>query len=73
MPMLKLVIMSATLKVSDFKNSLYPEAKVLTVPGRTYPVTIHFNKHTELDDYGECPNNLLNNISLCYLQNEILL
>lgn len=54
LPMLKVVVMSATLKVSDFTNSLYPEAKVLKIPGRTYPVTVHFSKHTELDDYGMC-------------------
>ena len=53
LPMLKVIIMSATLKVSDFTNSLYPEAKVLKIPGRTFPVTVHFSKHTELDDYGK--------------------
>ncbi|KAG7355850.1 ATP-dependent helicase HrpA [Nitzschia inconspicua] len=52
---LKLVLMSATLRVEDFtKNeklfSSCPPA-VVTVPGRTHPVTIHHSKVTELDDY----------------------
>jgi ATP-dependent RNA helicase DHX37/DHR1 len=54
---LKLVLMSATLRVEDFtKNArLFPTGPpaVVTVPGRTHPVTIHHSKVTELDDYGE--------------------
>ena len=54
-PPLKLVLMSATLRVEDFtKNErLFPTGppKVVTVPGRTHPVTIHHSKVTELDDY----------------------
>lgn len=56
---LKLVIMSATLRVEDFTAndklfaSLAPPA-VVTIPGRTYPVTIHHSKVTELDNYGRC-------------------
>ena len=57
-PPLKLVLMSATLRVEDFtKNKkLFPNIspKVVTVPGRTHPVTIHHSKVTELDDYGKC-------------------
>ena len=53
---LRLVLMSATLRVEDFtKNEkLFPfgPPAVVTVPGRTHPVTIHHNKATELDDYG---------------------
>jgi ATP-dependent RNA helicase DHX37/DHR1 len=55
---LKVVIMSATLRVQDFTQNprLFatpPVATtVVTVPGRTYPVTIHHSKVTELDDYG---------------------
>lgn len=53
---LKLIIMSATLRVNDFVNNkkLFPSTDpfVLTIPGRTFPVTIHHNKMTELDDYG---------------------
>lgn len=51
---LKLVIMSATLRVEDFtKNQrLFPTPPpVLRVDARQYPVTVHFNKRTELDDY----------------------
>lgn len=52
---LKLVIMSATLRVNDFVNNkkLFPSTDpfVLKVPGRTFPVTVHHNKMTELDDY----------------------
>lgn len=54
---LKLVLMSATLRVEDFtKNeSLFPGCKpfVVKVPGRTFPVSIHHSKVTELDDYGK--------------------
>ncbi|CAI5741355.1 unnamed protein product [Peronospora destructor] len=51
---LKLVIMSATLRVEDFTQNhrLFPTPPpVLRVDARQYPVTIHFNKRTELDDY----------------------
>lgn len=55
---LKLVLMSATLRVEDFtKNEkLFPTGPpaVVKVPGRTFPVTIHHSKSTELDDYGRC-------------------
>jgi ATP-dependent RNA helicase DHX37/DHR1 len=53
---LRLVIMSATLRVADFDNdSLFPSIKpaVVKVPGRTHPVTIHHSKVTELDNYGK--------------------
>ena len=56
---LKLIIMSATLRVEDFttKNTKlfhHPEyvPGVITIPGRTYPVTVHHNKVTELYNYG---------------------
>jgi ATP-dependent RNA helicase DHX37/DHR1 len=55
---LRLVIMSATLRVQDFTEnprlfaSSVPPA-VVQVPGRTFPVTIHHAKHTALDDYEE--------------------
>ncbi|KAI2508527.1 hypothetical protein MHU86_5926 [Fragilaria crotonensis] len=52
---LKLVVMSATLRIEDFteNDKLFPSAKpaVIRVPGRTHPVTIHHSKVTELDDY----------------------
>jgi ATP-dependent RNA helicase DHX37/DHR1 len=55
---LKLVIMSATLRVEDFteNNRLFPNVTpaLVKVPGRTHPVTIHHSKITELDDYGKC-------------------
>jgi ATP-dependent RNA helicase DHX37/DHR1 len=55
---LKLVIMSATLRVEDFteNNRLFPNVTpaLVKVPGRTHPVTIHHSKITELDDYGQC-------------------
>ena len=54
---LKLILMSATLRVEDFtKNEmLFPTGPpaVVTVPGRTHPVTVHHSKTTELDDYGK--------------------
>ncbi|KAG2771712.1 putative ATP-dependent RNA helicase [Phytophthora cactorum] len=51
---LKLVIMSATLRVEDFTQNqrLFPNPPpVLRVDARQYPVTVHFNKRTELDNY----------------------
>ena len=52
---LKLVIMSATLKLDDFtgNDKLFvkvPKPPVINVQGRQFPVTIHFNRHTD-DDY----------------------
>lgn len=51
---LKLVVMSATLRVEDFTQNerLFPTPPpVLRVDARQYPVTVHFNKRTELDNY----------------------
>lgn len=57
LPPLKLVIMSATLRVEDFTGNaaLFPSITpaVVKVPGRTHPVTIHHSKVTELVNYGE--------------------
>jgi ATP-dependent RNA helicase DHX37/DHR1 len=57
---LKLVIMSATLRVDDFTSNakLFPSTTpyVVKIPGRTFPVTIHHSKVTELDDYGMLPD-----------------
>jgi len=54
---LKLVLMSATLRVEDFtrNDKLFPMGPpaVITVPGRTFPVTIHHSKVTDIEDYGE--------------------
>jgi ATP-dependent helicase HrpB len=41
-PDLKLIIMSATLNTEAFKN-YWPSCKILNVPGRTYPVEIHYD------------------------------
>ncbi|XP_069476219.1 probable ATP-dependent RNA helicase DHX37 [Ambystoma mexicanum] len=55
---LKLIIMSATLRIEDFtQNSrLFPvPPPVIRIDSRQYPVTVHFNKRTPLEDYaGEC-------------------
>lgn len=51
---LKLIIMSATLRTEDFMGNrrLFSTPPPLVhVPARQYPVTIHFSKRTELDDY----------------------
>jgi ATP-dependent RNA helicase DHX37/DHR1 len=51
---LKLVIMSATLRTSDFTANAKLFSRpppVLSVPARQFPVTVHFAKHTELEDY----------------------
>uniref|UniRef100_A0A8C9UVN2 DEAH-box helicase 37 n=1 Tax=Spermophilus dauricus TaxID=99837 RepID=A0A8C9UVN2_SPEDA len=55
---LKLLIMSATLRVEDFTQNqrLFPQPPpVIKVESRQFPVTVHFNKYTPLQDYsGEC-------------------
>ena len=51
---LKLLIMSATLRVEDFigNPTLFPAPPpVVHVPARQYPVTVHFARRTELHDY----------------------
>ena len=51
---LKLLIMSATLRIDDFTGNrrLFPAAPpVVHVPARQYPITVHFNRRTELDDF----------------------
>ncbi|MEE6514218.1 hypothetical protein FKM82_022233 [Ascaphus truei] len=55
---LKLIIMSATLCIEDFTENkrLFPVAPpVIKVDTRQFPVAVHFNRRTPLDDYaGEC-------------------
>uniref|UniRef100_A0A8C2RDM9 Activating signal cointegrator 1 complex subunit 3 n=1 Tax=Capra hircus TaxID=9925 RepID=A0A8C2RDM9_CAPHI len=55
---LKLLIMSATLRVEDFTQNqrLFTQPPpVIKVESRQFPVTVHFNKRTPLEDYsGEC-------------------
>ncbi|KAH9313575.1 hypothetical protein KI387_022202, partial [Taxus chinensis] len=51
---LKLVLMSATLRIEDFvsNNKLFPiTPPVIEVPTRQFPVSIHFSAKTELVDY----------------------
>ena len=57
---LKLIIMSATMRVKDFIENqrlfpqhLYPAGPppVIDVPARQFPVVIHFSKRTETEDY----------------------
>lgn len=52
---LKLIIMSATLRVDDFVNNgkLFPNKTppVLKIESRQFPVTTSFAKRTELNDY----------------------
>jgi hypothetical protein len=51
---LKLIIMSATLRVSDFtaNGTLFPvPPPVVQVDARQHPVTVHFAKRTQLLDY----------------------
>lgn len=53
MPM-KLLIMSATLRVEDFTDNqklFRTPPPVVKVEARQFPVSIHFNKRTPLDDY----------------------
>lgn len=57
---LRVIIMSATLRVEDFKNNKrlfnpnggLPFPKAVTIATRQYPVTIHYNKITK-EDYAE--------------------
>uniref|UniRef100_A0A8C5S7I6 DEAH-box helicase 37 n=1 Tax=Laticauda laticaudata TaxID=8630 RepID=A0A8C5S7I6_LATLA len=52
--LLKLIIMSATLRVEDFtaNQKLFPvPPPVIQVDARQFPVTVHFNKRTPLEDY----------------------
>ncbi|CAK9440435.1 uncharacterized protein LODBEIA_P45350 [Lodderomyces beijingensis] len=49
---LKLIIMSATLRVSDFSENSTLFAKpppIIDVQARQYPVSVHFNKKTQFD------------------------
>ncbi|RYH29864.1 DEAD/DEAH box helicase [archaeon] len=50
---LKLIIMSATLRVTDFQceRLFQPIPPVIQVEARQYPVTVHFAKKTELRNY----------------------
>ncbi|KAK9834861.1 hypothetical protein WJX81_004510 [Elliptochloris bilobata] len=51
---LKLLIMSATLRMEDFAGNpaLFPAPPpVVRVPARQYPVRVHFARRTELHDY----------------------
>ena len=53
---LRVVIMSATLRVSDFteNKTLFPVIPpVINVNARQFPVAVHFNKKTPLDHVGE--------------------
>ncbi|KAL6113767.1 dhx37 [Pungitius sinensis] len=51
---MKLLVMSATLRVEDFTDNaklFRTPPPVIKVDARQYPVTIHFNKRTPMDDY----------------------
>eukprot|EP00873_Tetraselmis_striata_P022552 jgi/Tetstr1/442816/TSEL_030900.t1 len=51
---LKLVIMSATLQLDELTGNkrLFPgKVPLIHVPARCFPVTVHFARRTELDDY----------------------
>jgi len=60
---LKLVLMSATLRIEDFVSNrkLFPTSQpVVEVATRQFPVTIHFSAKTELVDYlGKAYKNVL--------------
>ena len=54
LPRLKLIIMSATLRVADFaeNSTLFPVAPpVIHVKARQHPVTVHHSRRTEMADY----------------------
>jgi ATP-dependent RNA helicase DHX37/DHR1 len=55
-PSLKLVVMSATLRVADFTENrklFHQRPPVMEIPARQYPVTVHFSRRTELINYVE--------------------
>ncbi|KAI1108018.1 DEAH-box RNA helicase [Nemania sp. NC0429] len=58
---LKLIIMSATLRISDVTNStLFPSPPpVLDIEGRQYPVTVHFSRRTQHDYVDEAFNKII--------------
>lgn len=50
---MKLLVMSATLRVEDFTDNMKlfkAPPPVIKVDARQFPVTVHFNKRTPLDD-----------------------
>jgi len=54
--LLRLVIMSATLRISDMtenKTLFVTPPPAINIPGRQHPVTIHFNRKTRLDYVAE--------------------
>jgi len=54
--LLRLVIMSATLRISDMtenKTLFVTPPPAIDIPGRQHPVTIHFNRRTKLDYVSE--------------------
>ena len=54
--LLRLVIMSATLRISDMaenKTLFATPPPTIDIPGRQHPVTIHFNRKTKLDYVAE--------------------
>uniref|UniRef100_A0A2S2PIY3 RNA helicase n=1 Tax=Schizaphis graminum TaxID=13262 RepID=A0A2S2PIY3_SCHGA len=58
---LKLIIMSATLKVDDFSKNkkLFPQPPpIIELTSRQFPVTIHFNKNTPHDYLTEAYNKI---------------
>eukprot|EP00268_Persea_americana_P007265 TRINITY_DN12675_c0_g2_i2.p1 TRINITY_DN12675_c0_g2~~TRINITY_DN12675_c0_g2_i2.p1 ORF type:complete len:1119 (+),score=265.55 TRINITY_DN12675_c0_g2_i2:982-4338(+) len=51
---LKLILMSATLRVEDFvsdRRLFHDPPPVIEVPTRQFPVTVHFSRRTEMVDY----------------------
>ncbi|KAI0039680.1 P-loop containing nucleoside triphosphate hydrolase protein [Auriscalpium vulgare] len=53
---LRLIIMSATLRVADFAENrtlFFTPPPIITVPARQHPVTVHFNRRTNSDYVSE--------------------
>ncbi|KAK2649553.1 hypothetical protein Ddye_017042 [Dipteronia dyeriana] len=50
---LKLILMSATMRVEDFMSGgrLFRDPPLIEIPTRQFPVTLHFSKRTEIVDY----------------------
>ncbi|XP_050209530.1 ATP-dependent RNA helicase DEAH13-like isoform X2 [Mercurialis annua] len=47
----KLILMSATMRVKDFISAFGYSPPIIEVPTRQFPITVHFAKRTDINDY----------------------
>ncbi len=53
LPPLKVIVMSATLDIDTFQT-FFPQAKVIKIPGRQYPVQVVYTKDPQEVRLGDC-------------------